>query len=85
MEFQAPLPSIIGTCKNLGKSGAIVGVAPVSPDRRRLTLVEFDPDLRIVRWSAREMVGRRLEDLGWLPLDETETRNYRSQKSELCN
>lgn len=28
MEFQAPLPSIIGTCKNLDKSGAIVGVDP---------------------------------------------------------
>ena len=52
-------------------------------DNSPLALVEFDPDLRIVGWSkgaertfgwpAREMVGRRLEDLGWLPPEETAT------------
>ncbi len=52
-------------------------------DNSPLAFVEFDPDLRIVGWSkgaertfgwpAKEMVGRRLEDLGWLPPEETAT------------
>ncbi|PXA98107.1 regulator [Nostoc sp. 3335mG] len=50
-------------------------------DNSPLAIVEFDPDLRIIGWSkggermfgwtAREMVGRRLDDLGWLPDEET--------------
>jgi PAS domain S-box-containing protein len=51
-------------------------------DNSPLAIVEFDPDLRIVSWSrgaerifgwtSKEMVGRRLQDLGWLPDDQTD-------------
>lgn len=51
-------------------------------DNSPLAIVEFDPDLRIVIWSkgaerifgwtSNEMVGRRLQDLGWLPADQTD-------------
>lgn len=50
-------------------------------DNSPLALVEFDPELRIITWSkgaervfgwtSKEMVGRRLEDLGWLPAEGT--------------
>lgn len=50
-------------------------------DNSPLAIVEFDPSLRIVTWSmgaermfgwtSKEMVGRRLEDLGWLPTEDT--------------
>lgn len=48
-------------------------------DNSPLAIVEFDPDLRIVSWSkgaerlfgwtARDMVGRRIEESGWLAPD----------------
>lgn len=51
-------------------------------DNSPLAIVEFDPELRIVGWSkgaervfgwsSKEMVGRRLQDLGWLPADQTD-------------
>lgn len=50
-------------------------------DNSPLAIVEFDPGLRIVTWSAgaermfgwtnKEMVGRRLADFGWLPTEDT--------------
>lgn len=50
-------------------------------DNSPLGIVEFDPELRILSWSkgaermfgwtAREMVGRRLAELGWLPEEDT--------------
>lgn len=48
-------------------------------DNSPLAIVEFDPDLRIMSWSkgaerlfgwcARDMVGRRLDETGWLDAD----------------
>lgn len=50
-------------------------------DNSPIAIVEFDPDLHIVAWSkgaermfgwaAKDMVGRRLDDLGWLAEDDT--------------
>jgi PAS domain S-box-containing protein len=52
-------------------------------DNSPLGIVEFDPELRLLSWSkgaermfgwnAREMVGRYLGDLGWLPEGEIQT------------